>query len=235
MIPHHAAGLKSVFSLLFSSALLSQPGCQSTADALSADASAVDLTTTEWVGPDGSGKVSLPVNQILTPVGIQVVLPGSRPEVLALSPDGRVLATSGKTHDLILLDPESGKILERAPLRADATEPAPTPTSPHILEPDTKGQASYTGLIFSADGSRIFLSNVNGNIKVFGVDGERKAHGLFSIPLPLANAEGRKEDIPAGLAISPDGKFLYVALNLSNRLGELELEASAGKVLRLLD
>src|SRR5208283_4326551 len=43
----------------------------------------------------------------------------------------------------------------------------------------------------------------------------------------------RKEEIPAGLAISKDSTRLYVAGNLSNRL--LELEVASGKVLRSFD
>ena len=53
------------------------------------------------------------------------------------------------------------------------------------------------------------------------------------MPLPPANAPRRKAEIPAGLAVSRDGKRLYVALNLSNRLAELD--AATGKVLRLWD
>ena len=53
------------------------------------------------------------------------------------------------------------------------------------------------------------------------------------MPLPPANAPRRKPEIPAGLAVSRDGKRLYVALNLSNRLAELD--AATGKVLRLWD
>ena len=54
--------------------------------------------------------------------------------------------------------------------------------------------------------------------------------GAFSIAMPPANAPRRKEEIPAGLALSPDGRRLYVALNLSNRLGEFD--ALSGKLLR---
>ena len=36
-----------------------------------------------------------------------------------------------------------------------------------ILEPDDEGQLSYTGLVFSPDGGRIYMSNVDGSIKVF--------------------------------------------------------------------
>ena len=60
-----------------------------------------------------------------------------------------------------------------------------------------------------------------------------KISPLFSIPLPTVQARGRTEEIPAGLAVSRDGKKLYVALNLSNRLAELD--AATGRVLRTWD
>jgi hypothetical protein len=74
------------------------------------------------------------------------------------------------------------------------------------------------------------LANVDGSIKVFGVEKGGKVVGLFTMALPQANVRRRKADIPAGLAVSPDGKRLYVVLNLSNRLAELD--ATTGKALR---
>src|SRR5687768_1346340 len=65
------------------------------------------------VGPGEGGRVVLPVNQVLTPAGIQVELSGLRPQAVALSPDGRLLVASGKTSEVVLVDPESGKILDR--------------------------------------------------------------------------------------------------------------------------
>jgi DNA-binding beta-propeller fold protein YncE len=172
------------------------------------------------------------VNQILTPSGVQVELPGMRPQALALSPDGRLLVTAGKTHELVVIDPGSGAILQRVPLPSeDEKEQSPAPVSGQILNPDAKGQLSFTGLVFSPDGKRIYLANVDGSIKVFGVDRNGKVSGLFTIALPSANAPRRKAEIPAGITISPDGRRLYVALNLSNRL--VELDAANGKVLRL--
>ena len=157
-----------------------------------------------------------------------------RPQALALSPDGRLLVTAGLTHDLVVLDPATGKILQRVPLPSDRIkEPAPDAISAHILEPDKKGQLSFTGLKFSPDGTRIFLSNVRGSIKIFGVEPGGNVSGLYSIPLPLGAEGGRKPEIPAGLAVSADGRKLYVAFNLSNRLAELD--ASDGKVLRTWD
>src|ERR1051325_2866919 len=61
----------------------------------------------EPVNPFGAEHVVVPVNQMLTPAGRQVELPGLRPQALALSPDGKLLAVSGKSHELVLVDPKS--------------------------------------------------------------------------------------------------------------------------------
>ena len=188
-----------------------------------------NYSSTERVGEVRPQRYVTPVHQVLTPAGLQVELPGLRPQGLALSPDGRLLATSGKTQELILLDPQSGAIRQRIPLPSSKAQD-PNAVSSHILEPDKSGQLSYTGLIFSPDGTRIYLSNVNGDVKVFQVSADGKVSGLFSIPLPAADAPRRKQEIPAGLALSRDGRRLFVVLNLSNRLAEVD--TTTGKVLR---
>jgi YVTN family beta-propeller protein len=177
---------------------------------------------------------TLPVNQVVTPLGRQVELPKLRPQALALSPDGRILVVSGKTAELVVVDPATGGIRQRVllpPDPPDATKP-PVP-SENILKPDDKGQVSYTGLAFSPDGRRLYMSNVNGTIKVFDVGPDGGITGLVSIPLPPAGAPRRKEEIPAGIAVSPDGARFLVALNLSNSLGEFE--AASGRLLRMFD
>jgi len=189
-------------------------------------------STRETVGRRSPNRSYTPVNQILTPTGLQVELPGMRPQALASSPNGRLLVTAGKTHDLVVINPTSGAILQHVPLPSEGDkESGSAPVSGQILEPDTKGQLSFTGLVFSHDGRRIYLANVDGSIKVFGVENDNKVVGLFTIPLPSANVAHRKADIPAGIAISSDSKRLYVALNLSNRL--VELDSANGKVLGL--
>ncbi len=188
----------------------------------------------ETVGPTGGGRVVTPVNQIVTPTGLQVDLAGLRPQAIALNPKGDLLAVSGKTAELLILNPETGEIRQRVPLPSDKlVDPPADVVSDHILEPDKQGQVSYTGLIFSPDGRRIYLANVNGSIKVFSVAEKGEVRGLFSMPLPKANAPRREAEIPAGLALSPDGKRLYVVCNLSNRLAELDAES--GKVLRTFE
>jgi YVTN family beta-propeller protein len=211
----------SVFLLFIVSGCLTHPKTQS------------QFSTTERVGQLGTNRFFTPANQILTPAGRQVELPGMRPQAIAMSPDGKLLVTAGKTHDLVVLDPSTGDILQRVPLPSnDDSDPAPETVSEQILNPDTEGQLSFTGLIFSPDGSRIYLSDVRGNVKVFAVK-DGKVSRSFTIKLPNADAPARKPEIPAGLALSRDGKRLYVALNLSNRLAELD--AATGKLLRVWD
>jgi DNA-binding beta-propeller fold protein YncE len=186
--------------------------------------------TTETVGPTPNGLVT-PVNQLVTPAGTQVGLPGIRPNALALSPDGKILVTAGLTNvmKLVVVDPATGNIFQRVPFPADKAT-VNQPVVEGIPNSDGKAQLSFTGLAFSPDGSRIYMANVNGDIKVFGVGGNREVSPLFSIVLPAIAGLRRTNDIPAGIAISRDGKNIYVAGNLSNRL--LELDAATGKVLR---
>ena len=188
--------------------------------------------TTGTIGRSTNG-FETPVNQFVTPAGTLVELPGMRPNALALSPDGQRLVTAGLTRRLLVVNPATGKILQRVRLPADDKIPTPEPASGSILQPDETAKLSFTGLVFSPDGARIYLANVNGDLKVFGVGQDYKITALFSIPLPPANAPGRKAEIPAGIAVSPDGKKLYVVLNLSNRLAELD--AATGRVLRIWD
>src|SRR4051812_12176309 len=62
--------------------------------------------------------VSVPVNQTLTPAGIEVELTGARPQVISVSPDCQLLATTAK-NELVLLDPQTGQIVQRVALPRD--------------------------------------------------------------------------------------------------------------------
>jgi YVTN family beta-propeller protein len=218
------------------------------------------MTSGEPVARSGTNRWVTPVNQLLTPAGKFVELAGFRPQAVALSPDGRLLVTTGKRSELAVLEPGTGEMRQRVALPAEgkrddgtlnaergtrsrksgehSTSNIQHPTSnggngvvsPHVLEPDAEGQLSYTGLVFSPDGRRLYLANVNGDIKVFEVTRDGTVSGLYSMPLPPANAPRRKNEIPAGLAVSADGRRLYVCGNLSNQL--LEFDARTGEVLR---
>ena len=67
----------------------------------------------ELVGRKQSGIV-LPVNQTVTPSGIQVDLPGHRPQAIALSPDGKTLCTAnGPTGDVSVVDLTTQTVIKK--------------------------------------------------------------------------------------------------------------------------
>jgi len=173
------------------------------------------------------------VNQLLTPYGRQIELAGLRPQALALSPDGKRLLVSGKTSELVVIDVEQAKIIQRVALPNDKQLEPPKSVSLNILVPDLSAQVSYTGLIYSHDARRVYLSNVNGSIKVFSVNEKGLIQASHTIPLPPAGAPRRKNEIPSGLALSADDQLLYVCGNLSNRL--LEINTDTGTVIRSFD
>ena len=185
--------------------------------------------TTETVGHSAAG-METPVNQLVTPDGIQVPLPGVRPNALALSPDGKLLVTSGLMNELLTIDPVTGKILQHVSFPSEVSATFSEAVVSVILNASEKPKLSFTGLVFSPDGSRIYLSNVNGDLKVFGVGQDGKVSPLSSIPLPPANMPDRKAEIPTGIAVSADNKKIYVAFNVANKVAELD--ATNGKLLR---
>ncbi len=188
------------------------------------------IRSTDPVAFSRRDHVVLPVSQILSPAGAQVELPGLRPQALALSPDGRVLLTAGKTPEIIVIDPDTAAVRQRVPLPAAGQDVPADAVSTHFLQPDEEGQLSYTGLVFSPDGGRAYMSDVNGSVKVFRVSEPGSLEPLRSLPLPATGLERRGEPIPSGLRVSEDGKRLFVVLNLTNRL--VELDAASGRILR---
>jgi YVTN family beta-propeller protein len=218
--------MRRVFLVLVAAAV-PWTGHAPAADQAPAGAQAPD---TERVGRRGANRSVLPVNQVVTPLGRQVELPGLRPQALALSPDGRILLTAGKTAELVVVDPATASVRQRVPLPKTAYPKAP---SGNVLRPDKEGQLSFTGIAFSRDGRRAFLSDVNGSVVVFDVAKDATVTVARSVRLPAAGAPRREEEIPAGLAVSRDGTRLYVCGNLSNRL--LEVDVASGSVLRTFD
>ncbi len=200
--------------------------CQSGLNVMGGEAQQTD----RLVGRQADHAIVTPVNQELTPAGIQVELPGMRPQAMALSPAGDLLLVSGKTSQLVMIDPDTGELLGQVDLPAEEQRTPLADASPNNLRPDRDGQVSYTGLIFSPDGKSVFLSNVNGSIKVFHVLDDRQVVPSHSWPLPPAQAPRRAAEIPSGLAFHADGSRLLICGNLSNQL--LEMDLQSGAVLR---
>ncbi len=238
----------AVASLLFSAAL-----------SQAASEMPMRMAPPNAVGRVAASRHVTPTGQALTPAGVQVPLPGMRPQMLALSPDGRLLATAGKSNVLILINPASGEIVQAVSLSTNRTEAkaakvnskADEPEDPALksdpLEhPETKpatsktnppapssAQVSLTGLAFAPDGERIYLSIAGGTVRAFPVSKKGFVGTPIAIPVPEIRGGKTRKDIPAGLAVSADSERLYVVGSVGNKLHEIA--AYTGKVLRSWD
>jgi len=183
----------------------------------------VPKTPRENVGPTADGRIVVPTNQVLKPAGRQVVFPG-RPSDVALSPDNRFLAVLNR-NEVLTLDVESGEITGRLKISG----------------------ASYKGILFTPDGKQLLASTSTnaktaekeGVILRFQVDAAGKLTAGEPISLrQIVDTENKSKDpalsadgitrygtnqLPAGMAFSADGKVVYAAINLSNRLVEIDL------------
>ena len=201
--------------------------------ALNGSAPLVSAATDPATALVSAERYVMPTGQILTPAGRQVALPELRPQALALSPDGAILVTAGRTKNLVVVDAATGAVLQTVRLPADPKNTAPGSKAATQLGAAPGAQLSLTGLVFSPDGTHIYLSSTLGDVKVFAVDKEHHVTAAGSLAVPEARTAKRKMELPTGLAVSADGKRLYVAGNVGNKL--FELEVATGTVLRSWD
>ena len=139
-----------------------------------------------WPGRGPDGSMRLPNQWSLRPVGGQVEV-GDFPVNMVVSSDGKfavILHAGYGQHELTAVDLSAGKVTSRASLNE-----------------------SFYGLAFSRDGKRVFSSGASGE-EVFSFDFN---NGLLSKSnsIPLRNS--RQSGVPAGVAVSDDGKKLFVA------------------------
>jgi len=136
--------------------------------------------TQDIVGRVGPNRFYTRPTKSFTPAALQVELPGMRPQALALSPNGRMLITAGKTHDLVVLDPQSRKVLQRVPLPSEKDlSPLPIP-SPATSSSLTKtGRSVSPGWPFLPMARAFTWRNVDGSVKVFAIEkGDRVVGSL---------------------------------------------------------
>jgi len=96
---------------------------------------------------------------------------------------------------------------------------------------------SFTGITYSADGKWLFFSQDDNHVVIANVSPQT---GLLtngqSVDLPEPPADGRpyykaKAINPGGIAVSGDGQRAYVALNVANALGVIDLAGSPAKLI----
>ena len=183
-----------------------QRGDNSATATADASAQGQDLYERSRVGTLSDGRIVVPTNQVLSPAGRQVIVDG-RPTDVALAPNGRWLAVLNVSQ-VMLVDVESGKTVS---LRR---------TGEALRELFSRPTASASD-----------ASSTRGNIGVFDVSDEGQLAAIAPIVLPTKTSGGRSGGaLPVGLAVDPEGKSLFVAININNTLGEIDIPS--GKLVR---
>jgi len=183
------------------------------------------------VGLQQDGSIVASDNQLLTPAG-KIIDLGSpvRAKAIALNPNpathsGAVLLM-GSPQPIIVFNTATGEVLQRF-IPTDATGASPKGMS----------TGSFQGITYSSDGSKLLFSQDNNYVVVTNVNPQT---GLLTneqrISLPEPPADGRpyhnaKSINPGGIAFSGDNKRAYVALNVVNTLGVIDLTASPAKLI----
>ncbi|HEY1950197.1 MAG TPA: hypothetical protein VGG97_24520 [Bryobacteraceae bacterium] len=178
------------------------------------------------VGPQNDGSIVVSDNQTLTPAG-RIIELGSpvRAKAIALNPNrktrsGAVLLM-GSPQPIIVFNTATGQVLQRF---------IPTAVNGTAFTSDKAG--SFTGITYSADGTRLFFSQDDNHVVIAKVNPDTgHLTNDQSVTLPQPPADGRtyhnaKSINPGGIAVSEDGKRAYVVLNVVNALGVIDLTAS---------
>src|ERR1700686_2140800 len=159
----------------------------------------------------------LPTGVSLDPVAASHVV-GNFPLAMALAPGGErvaLLLGGWREQGVQIVDRKSGAVLQ---------------TLPQV--------AAFLGLAFAPDGKRLYASGGNDDsIFVYRWNGsEAVLEGKIELverPQPVPNEKPKEPagtQYPAGIAISHDGRFLYVAENLADTLAVVNL--ATGRVIQ---
>jgi len=199
-------------------------GCATAVGVASAAVAGFDPFGTGRVGSTYANGLLLPTNQWISPYGSRILDDNARLVSSTISPDGVYMAALGWNDFsgyLTIIDLKTGQIVQQTGLQTEASGASGTDYS---VGPD--------GPLFSSNGSALWVPQSTYLLRFsFNEGASTPATETASIPLcgsPLSsdscnpnfgpsNASGA--DLPAGMALSPDGSKLYVALNGSNALG----------------
>jgi YVTN family beta-propeller protein len=186
---------------------------------------------THTVGQQVNGGTLLPSNQWVTPLGTRILDKKARLLTSTLSPNGQDVAALGWNEfsgNLTIADVATDKIIQQVPLAS----PNPKKPTDNTVGPD--------GPLYSPDGTTLWVPQSTYLLR-FRVDPKSgMATQTATITLcgnghPTSLACNANEDegvnghgaangseLPAGMALSPDGSKLYVALNGANKLAVID-------------
>ena len=154
-------------------------------------------------GSDQTERVCLPTGVCLDPSAGSFAV-GNMPLAMRLSPEGDrlvVLLSGWRQQGLQVVDRRTGQVVQ------------------NISQP-----GAFLGLAFSADGHTLYTSGGNEDVIYRYAWRDKQAELMDTIV--LAPKEPKKDGtrFPAGLAVSRDGKRLYVAENLADSLAVIDTD-----------
>ncbi len=178
----------------------------------------------EQVGQTSAGAVLLPTNQWISPLGTRILDNSARLVSSSLSPNGEYVASLGWSEfsgNLTIFDLQTQQIVQTTGLQTGSGS-----ATDYSVGPD--------GPLWSPDGSTLWVPQSTYLLRFSFDDSTGQATPQASIALcgsPLSSdvcnpnygpSDANGADLPAGMALSPDGTKLYVALNGSNALGVID-------------
>src|SRR5689334_11686736 len=149
-----------------------------------------------------TAQTCLPTGACLDPIRPSIDV-GNMPLSMVLSPEGDrlVVSLSGwRQQGLQVIDRQTGTIVQT------------------IAQP-----GAFLGLVFSKDGKTLYVSG--GNEDVIYRYAWRDKQATLIDTIALAHKEPKKDGtrFPAGIALSAEGRYLYVAENLGDSVAVVDL------------
>jgi YVTN family beta-propeller protein len=168
----------------------------------------------ELVGNKYHNGILLPTNQWINPIGTRLLVNNGRVLSSAISPNGEFLAAltwNDFTGFLTVVNLKTGKIVQQ--VGAGATTMG-------------DGTVAADGPLWSADGKTLWLPQTADLLRFsVAADGTVKLAASITLATETVNlttGNTTAPDLPSGMALSPDGSKLYVALNGVNELGVID-------------
>lgn len=159
-------------------------------------------------GPATSGHTAdspatiLPTGRVLHPAGRTIDV-GNMPLAVAVAPGGRyaaLLLSGWRERGVQIVDVDSARVVQTLPQAG-----------------------AFVGMAFSRDGRALYTSGAHRNVVYrYGWNGAR-ATLEDSVILGAPDSTSGHGAFPAGLALSPDGRTLYVAENMADSLAVVDV------------